>query len=103
MPADNDLLALEDPVWTAILGHRWFSSAFRLQVWFGPGFTYGPNSKFMVPFWIPIIIRHIASRAPRKGPIILTTTYLECRVLGYMNESMQSVRVANTVDTKDPA
>ena len=24
--------------------------------------------KIMVPFWIPIIIRHLICRVPRKGP-----------------------------------
>ena len=28
----------------------------------------------MVPFWIPIIIRHLIFRLPKKGTIILTTT-----------------------------
>ena len=31
----------------------------------------------MVPFWIPIIIRHlILIRVPKKGTIILTTTHM---------------------------
>ena len=30
----------------------------------------------MVPFWVPMIIRHLIFRVPRKGTIILTTTHL---------------------------
>ena len=32
--------------------------------------------KIMVPFWIPIIIRHLIFRAPKKETIILTTTHI---------------------------
>ena len=28
-------------------------------------------------FWIPIIIRHLISRVPKKGTIILTITHIE--------------------------
>ena len=31
----------------------------------------------MVPFWIPIIIRHLIFRVPKKGTIILTTTQMD--------------------------
>ena len=31
--------------------------------------------KVMVPFWVPIIIRHLLFRVPKKG-LILTTTQL---------------------------
>ena len=30
----------------------------------------------MVPFWVPIIIRHLIFRVPKKGTIIFTTTHL---------------------------
>ena len=33
----------------------------------------------MVPFWVPIIIRHLIFRVPKKGFIILTTTHIESR------------------------
>ena len=32
--------------------------------------------KIMAPFWIPIIIRHLIFRVPKKGTIILTTTHI---------------------------
>ena len=32
--------------------------------------------KIMVPFWIPIIIRHLIFRVPKKGAIVLTTTHI---------------------------
>ena len=32
--------------------------------------------KIMVPFWVPIIIRHLICRVPKKGTIILTTTHI---------------------------
>ena len=32
--------------------------------------------KIMVPFWIPIIIRHLIFRVPKKGTKVLTTTHL---------------------------
>ena len=32
--------------------------------------------KIIVPFWIPIIMRHLTSRVPPKGIIILTTTHI---------------------------
>ena len=32
--------------------------------------------KIMVPFWFPIIIRHLIFRVPKKGIIILTTTHI---------------------------
>ena len=31
----------------------------------------------MVPFWVPIIIRHLLFRAPEKGTLILTTTHMK--------------------------
>ena len=31
-------------------------------------YTNGWLSKFLVPFWIPIIIRHLILRVPKKGP-----------------------------------
>ena len=33
----------------------------------------------MAPFWVPIIIRHLLFRVPKKGTIILTTTHLGLR------------------------
>ena len=30
----------------------------------------------MVPFWIPIIVRPLIFRVPKKGTIILTTTHI---------------------------
>ena len=30
----------------------------------------------MVPFWVPIIIRHLLFRVPQKGTLILTTTHI---------------------------
>ena len=30
----------------------------------------------MVPFWIPIIIRHLICRVPKNGTLILTTTHV---------------------------
>ena len=30
----------------------------------------------MVPFWVPIILRHLLFRVPKKGTIILTTTHI---------------------------
>ena len=38
--------------------------------------------KIMVPFWIPIIIRPLIFRVPKKGTIILTTTHLGFRGSG---------------------
>ena len=35
--------------------------------------------KIMVPFWVPIIIRHLLFRVPKKGTIILTTTHVSCQ------------------------
>ena len=32
--------------------------------------------KIMVPFWVPIIIRHLISRVPKKGTTILSTTHI---------------------------
>ena len=32
--------------------------------------------KIMVPFWVPIIIRHPILMVPQKGTIILTTTHI---------------------------
>ena len=32
--------------------------------------------KIMVLFWVPIIIRHLLFRVPKKGTIILTTTHI---------------------------
>ena len=32
--------------------------------------------RIMVPSWIPIIIRHLLFRVPKKGTIILATTHL---------------------------
>ena len=32
--------------------------------------------KIMVPFWVPIIIRHLLFRVPKRGTIILTTTHM---------------------------
>ena len=31
----------------------------------------------MVPFWIPIIIRHLIFRVPKKGTIILTWVWVQ--------------------------
>ena len=43
--------------------------------------TTHPNTwvvvKIMVPFWGPIIIRHLLFRVSQKGRLILTTTYME--------------------------
>ena len=36
----------------------------------------------MVPFWIPIILRHLIFRVPQKGTIILTTTHIACGHFG---------------------
>ena len=36
--------------------------------------------KIMVPFWIPIIVRHLIYRVPQKGTMILTTAYTEIRI-----------------------
>ena len=33
--------------------------------------------KFMVPFWIPVIVRHPIFRVPKKGTIILTTSHMD--------------------------
>ena len=30
----------------------------------------------MVPFWVPVIIRHLLFRGTQKGTIILTTTHM---------------------------
>ena len=35
--------------------------------------------KIMVPFWVPIIVRHLIFRVPKKGTIILTTTHILLR------------------------
>ena len=32
--------------------------------------------KIRVPFWVPIIIRHLLFRGTQKGAIILTTTHV---------------------------
>ena len=32
--------------------------------------------EIVVPFWIPIIIRHLIFRVPKKGTIILTITHM---------------------------
>ena len=32
--------------------------------------------KIRVPFWVPIMIRHLLFRVPQKGTIILTTTHV---------------------------
>ena len=37
--------------------------------------------KIAVPFWVPIILRHLLFRVPQKGTIILTTTQVGFRVL----------------------
>ena len=53
----------------------------------GAGFKLGGSSvlltriiwvvvKIIVPFWIPIIIRHLIFRVHPKGIIILTTTHM---------------------------
>ena len=34
------------------------------------------KSRVAVPFWVPIIIRHLLFRVPKKGTIILTTTHI---------------------------
>ena len=36
--------------------------------------------KIMVPFWVPIIIRPLIFRVPKKGTIILTTTHVVLEV-----------------------
>ena len=47
------------------------------MVWeYSVEYTYGWLSKFMAPFWVPIIIRHLIFRVPQKGIIILTTTHI---------------------------
>ena len=30
------------------------------------------------PFWVPLIIRHLLFRVPKKGPLILRTTHMFC-------------------------
>ena len=37
----------------------------------------------MVPFWVPIIIRHLILRVPQKGIIILTTTHVGIETLRF--------------------
>ena len=33
----------------------------------------------MVPFWVPIIMRHLIFRVPKQGTVILTTTHMNER------------------------
>ena len=40
--------------------------ALRVEVWAVTG--YWVVVKIMVPFWVPIIIRHLIFRVPKKGP-----------------------------------
>ena len=42
---------------------------------------YGWLVKIMVPFWVPIIIRPLIFRVPKKKTIILTTTHMEVYVV----------------------
>ena len=62
----------------------------------------------MVKFWIPIIIRHLIFRVPKKGTIILTTTHQGAPVRQtYMAQRtlvsrlrVQAKRVMNGVRTR---
>ena len=44
------------------------------------GFPICVVVKIMVPFWVPIKIRHLLFRVPPKGTIILTTTPIIPRI-----------------------
>ena len=44
----------------------------------------------MVPFWVLSIIRHLVSREPLKGTVVLTTTH----ILGAMGHSRSPLKVA---------
>ena len=37
--------------------------------------------KIMVPFWVPIVIRHLIFRVPQQGTTISTATHLAVRKL----------------------
>ena len=54
--------------------------------------------KIRVPFWVPIIIRHLLFRAPKKGPLILTTTHISAKVVS------GDIRLMDKIlhDPKDP-
>ena len=41
--------------------------------------------KSMVPFWIPIIIRHLIFRVPNKGTIVLRTLTVSTTEIGDSN------------------
>ena len=40
--------------------------------------------KIMVPFWVPIIVRHLIFRVPKKGTLILTTTHIYIYICIYI-------------------
>ena len=50
----------------------------------------------MVPFWIPIIRRHLIFRVPKNGTMILTTThmgYIGCTLFPYSLKRTSKMRV----------
>ena len=59
--------------------------------------------KIMVPFWIPIIIRHLIFRVPQKGTIILTTTHLLIAEIQAGSCSTTSIPTGGGCETWSPA
>ena len=51
--------------------NQWHSSIALLE------FSIWVVVKIMVPFWVPIIIRHLLFRVPKIGNIILTATHTQ--------------------------